>query len=102
VDSAFSLEPDELKQLVIETERAAHSLGKISYGPTEAEKKSLQYRRSLYLCNDVKKGDVLTPVTLKSIRPGFGLSCKYYDQLIGKTVNQDFPKGTPMNWDYIV
>ncbi len=102
VDSAFSLEPNELKQLVIETERAAHSLGKISYGPTESEKNSLQYRRSLYICNDMKKGDFLTPTTLKSIRPGFGVSCKYYNQLIGKTVNQDLSKGTPMKWDYLV
>lgn len=102
VDSAFSLEPDELKQLVIETERAARSLGKISYGPTEAEKNSLQYRRSLYISKDLKAGDILTPETLKSIRPGFGISCKYYDELIGKTVNQNLPKGTPMNWNYIV
>jgi pseudaminic acid synthase len=102
VDSAFSLEPDELKQLVLETERAALALGKISYGPTDAEKKSLQYRRSLYICENLKLGDSLTPETLKSIRPGFGVSCKYYDQLMGKTVNQDLSKGTPMNWDYIV
>ena len=60
VDSAFSLEPPELTALVVETERAWQSLGAISYGPTKAEEKSLLYRRSLYVAEDMKAGDVLT------------------------------------------
>jgi pseudaminic acid synthase len=101
VDSAFSLEPDELKQLVIETERAALSLGKISYGPTEAEKKSLQYRRSLYITKDLKAGDILTEDNLRSIRPGHGLSPKYYDVMIGRSVRQSVKSGTPLQQDLL-
>ncbi len=101
VDSAFSLEPDELKQLVIETERAAHSLGKISYGPTEAEKKSLQYRRSLYITKDLKAGDSLSEDNVRSIRPGNGLSPKYYDEMIGRSVCQSIPAGTPLQQDIL-
>jgi pseudaminic acid synthase len=96
VDSAFSLEPAELKQLVIETDRAALALGKISYGPTEAEKSSLQYRRSLYITKDLKAGDVLSEENVRSIRPGYGVSPKYYDEMIGRSVHQSTKAGTPI------
>jgi len=102
VDSTFSMEPEKMRQLVIETERAWLSLGKISYGVTEAEKKPLIYRRSLYISQDIKEGDMLTPENLKTVRPGLGLAPKYYDILLGKTVNQDVNKGTPMSWDILV
>jgi len=95
------MEPEEMHQLVIETERAWLSLGKISYGVTEAEKKSLIYRRSLYISQNIKKGDLLTPENLRTIRPGLGLAPKHYDILLGKTVNQDVNKGTPMSWDIL-
>jgi len=98
VDSTFSMEPEEMQQLVIETERARASLGKISYGITEAEKKSLLFRRSLYISQDMKKGDVLTRENLKAIRPGLGLPPKYYDVLLGKTLKQDVKRGCPMSW----
>ena len=101
VDSAFSMEPDELAQLVIETDRAHQALGQIRYGPTEAEMASLQYRRSLYITQDVKKGDRLTPENVKSIRPGFGLSPKFYNQIIGSIIHQDSSKGTPVTWELI-
>ena len=101
VDSAFSMEPEEMQQLVIETERAWTSLGKISYGITEAEKKSLMFRRSLYISQEMKKGDVLTPESLRTIRPGLGLAPKYYDALLGKTINQDVKIGTPMSWEIL-
>jgi len=87
-----------MQQLVIETERARASLGKISYGITEAEKKSLLFRRSLYISQDMKKGDVLTRENLKAIRPGLGLPPKYYDVLLGKTLKQDVKRGCPMSW----
>lgn len=99
VDSVFSLEPDEMSSLVIETGRAWQALGKISYGATENEKPSLQYRRSLYIVQDLKAGDILTKENLRVIRPGFGLAPKYYDILLGKKINRDAPKGTPVNWD---
>ena len=101
VDSAFSMEPNEMRALVIETERAWQALGKISYGPTEKEKKSLIFRRSLYIVQDMKKGDILTKENLRIIRPGLGLPPKYYDMLLGKRVNRDAQRGTPLQWHLI-
>jgi pseudaminic acid synthase len=101
VDAAFSLEPPELASLVIETERAWQAIGEIRYGPTEVEEKARLRRRSLYIAEDLKAGDTLTPGTLRRIRPGLGLAPKYYDTLLGKTVNQDVSKGTPMSWDLV-
>ena len=81
-DSAFSLEPSELNSLVIETKRAWQSLGKISYGANNAEKNSKIFRRSIYISEDTKKGDVLTAKNLRCVRPGMGLPPKYFDILI--------------------
>ena len=98
VDSTFSLEPDELRALVVETERAWQSLGHVAYGPREAEKASLIFRRSLYIAQDLKAGDIITRDNLRCVRPGLGLLPKYYDILLGRRVNQDVKKGTPMAW----
>ena len=99
VDSAFSLEPEEMNSLVIETERAWQSLGKVTYGTTKTEKGSLTFRRSLYIAKDMKKGDVLNEKNLRIVRPGLGLPPKYYDVLLGKKVNRDLKKGTAVEWD---
>ena len=99
VDSAFSMEPEEMKQLVIETERAWQSLGSINYGPTEAEKPSLVYRRSLYISKNMKKGEKFTKENLRIIRPGMGLPPKYFDLILGKKVKKDVCKGTPVSWN---
>ena len=101
VDSAFSMEPSEMAQLVIETGRAWHALGKVSYGVTDAEKKSLQFRRTLYIVENMKAGDVLTTTNLRAIRPGLGLPPKYYSMFLGKKLTKDCPKGTPLSWDLI-
>ena len=101
VDSAFSMEPNEMAQLVAETERAWQALGHISYGPTEAEKKSLQYRRSLYIVQEMKAGDVLTKDNVRAIRPGLGLATKYMDIIMGKQVGVDVKKGSPLNWNML-
>ena len=101
VDSAFSMEPDEMRALVIETKRAWQALGKVTYGPTEKEKKSLIFRRSLYIVQDMKKGDILTKENLGAIRPGLGLSPKHYDMLLGKCVNRDVQRGTAVSWDLV-
>ena len=98
VDSTFSMEPAEMAQLVVETERAWQALGQVSYGPTDAEKKSLQYRRSLYVVRDLKAGDVLTSENVRAIRPGLGLAVKYLDRVLGKTVKQDVKRGTALDW----
>jgi N-acetylneuraminate synthase len=99
VDSSFSLEPAEMSQLVIETERAWQALGQICYGPTEAEKKSIQFRRSLYIVQDLKKGDRLTRENLRSIRPGLGLPPKFLEHVLGRVVNQDVKRGTAVKWE---
>ena len=101
VDSAFSMEPEEMKQLVIETERAWQSLGKVTYGPIEVEKSSIMYRRSLYIAEDMKKGEILTKKNLRIVRPGLGLAPKYYETLLGRKVNKDLKKGTALNWNLI-
>lgn len=101
-DAVFSMEPHELKLLVEETERAWSSLGKITYGPTEAEKPSLEHRRSLYIGADMKKGDVLTKDNVRVIRPGHGLAPKYFEIVIGKTIKSDVTKGTPLNWELLL
>lgn len=101
VDSAFSLEPEELKSLVVETERAWQSLGKVSYGPTEREKASLKFRRSLYIAGDMQAGDVFSKENLRAIRPGLGLAPKYLDVILGRRVAKDIKSGTPLSWDLI-
>jgi len=101
VDAAFSLEPGEMKALVVEGERAWQALGKVSYGTTENEKASLRFRRSLYIVEDMKVGETFTEKNLRAIRPGFGLSPKYFEMLLGKKVCHDVKKGTPVSWDLI-
>ena len=101
VDDAFSLEPDELSSLVTETERAWQSLGQVAYGAYGDEKKSQMFKRSLYIAQDMKSGDKLTPVNLRIVRPGMGLPPKYYDKLLGKFINRGVKKGDPMSWDLI-
>lgn len=101
VDSTFSMEPEEMAQLVVESERAWQALGQVRYGATEAEKKSIVFRRSLYIIEDIQKGEILSIKNMRTIRPGFGLSPKYYESLLGKTVNQSLKKGTPVSWDII-
>lgn len=101
VDSAFSLEPEELKSLVVETRRAWEALGKVTYGPTEAERKSLVFRRSLYIAKDMRAGEVLTSENLRVVRPGMGLHPRYYEDLLGRKVRQDLKMGTAVSWDLI-
>ncbi len=99
VDSQFSLEPNELRSLVVETERAWLALGKVQYGPTESEISARSRRRSLYIGEDMQAGDILTTTNLRRIRPGLGLPPKFFDILLGKRVNQNVKRGTPVSWD---
>lgn len=101
VDSAFSMEPHEMAQLVAETERAWQALGRVSYGPTDVEIKSVQFRRSLYVVQDLNAGDVLTRENLRAIRPGLGLPSKYMEQVLGRKVKQQIKRGTALAWDLI-
>jgi N-acetylneuraminate synthase len=101
VDSTFSMEPAEMAQLVLEVERAWQALGQVSYGATEAEKKSLVFRRSLYVVQDLKVGDMLTINNVRAIRPGLGLPTKYLEIVVGKIVKKDIKRGTALGWEMI-
>ena len=99
VDSTFSMEPAEMQQLVIETERAWQALGIIQYGVTPAELKSLQFRRSLYIVKDIEAGKILERDHVRAIRPGLGLPPKYLDTIIGMQVKTNIKRGTAISWD---
>lgn len=101
VDSTFSMEPAEMAQLVLEIERAWQALGQVSYGATEAEKKSLVFRRSLYVVQDLKAGKVLTKDNVRAIRPGLGIPTKYLEIVLGKSVSRDIMRGTALGWELI-
>lgn len=101
VDSTFSLEPEEMRQLVIETERAWQSLGRISYGASEAEKKSMVFRRSLYVVKDMQAGEAFSAENVRAIRPGFGLPPKYLETVMGKHARTALKRGTALSWDII-
>ncbi len=101
VDSAFSLEPEEMAMLVTETERGWQSLGSVKYGPMSSEKNSLIFRRSIYVSRDVAAGEILTAENLRIVRPGDGLAPKHYDILLGRRASRDLKAGTPANWDIV-
>ncbi len=101
IDSAFSLEPKELEQLVVETERASLALGSVFYGPTKSEMAGLMFRRSLYVCEDIKAGEVFSEHNVRSIRPGFGLHPRYLKEVLGRNAKCDLAKGTPLSFDAI-
>jgi N-acetylneuraminate synthase len=102
VDSAFSMEPEEMKALVVETERAWQALGRIHYGPTEAEKGAVTRRRSIYLSQDVGAGEVLSEANLRVVRPGHGLEPKFLEVVTGRRLVKDAVKGTPLKWDLLL
>lgn len=102
VDSAFSMEPHELKDLVEQTKNAWQARGEIFYGPTKAETESLKYRRSLYITDDIKAGEKLTHKNIRAIRPGYGLPPKHLDFVIGLKASQDVKRGQPLSWSHIV
>lgn len=101
VDSAFSIEPLEMALLTAETERAWQGLGDVSYGPTEAERKSIQFRRTLYVVKDLRAGEALTHENVRAIRPGLGLPTKHLEQVLGKTVKRDVRRGTALTWELL-
>lgn len=101
IDSAMSMEPEDMRRLVEETRRAKASLGSCRYGPTEQERGGLHFRRSLYVAKDMKAGERFTKENLRSVRPGLGLPPKYYDQILNRPITQDSPTGTPLTWDLV-
>lgn len=100
-DDSFSLEKDELTALCRDTKTAWQALGQIDYGRKSSEIGNVQFRRSLYFVKDMKAGDVIDEGCIRSVRPGFGLPPKCYDELLGKKVLVDIAQNTPTNWDCI-
>ena len=100
-DSEFSLEPDELKSLCEDTKIAWQALGKAGYERKPAENANVKFRRSIYVVNDVKAGELITRENVRRIRPGFGLPPKYYNEIIGAKFKLDIEKGTALSWNMI-
>jgi len=101
VDASFSLEPAELASLVVETERAWQSLGPGHFGLTEAQRKSLVYRRSLYVTQDMAPGERFTAANLRAIRPGLGLAPKHAENLMGRRACTAIKRGTALDWSLV-
>jgi len=101
VDSDFSIEPQELKSLVTECERAHLSLGKVSYDILKDEESSLRFKRSIYVVKDIQKGEKFDKKNIRIIRPGDGMEPKYYQKIIGKESKNALKRGTPMSWELL-
>lgn len=100
-DGAFSMEPEEFKQMVDEIRILEKAVGKVTYELTEKQIKSREHSRSLFVVKDMKAGEIITEENVRSIRPGFGMHTKYYDEVLGKKINRDVERGTPLQWDLI-
>jgi N-acetylneuraminate synthase len=101
VDSHFSLEPAEFRSLVEDVRRAEAMIGEVRYGPGAAEAQSMSFRRSLYVVEDVRRGEPFTRDNLRSIRPGFGLAPQHLDVFIGRRAAIDIERGTPLTWEHL-
>lgn len=99
VDSAFSMEPDEFKLLVEESNKAWQALGKVQYGPLPSEMTAYSHRPSLYFVEDLSAGTKIEAHHVRSVRPGKGLPPKEIEAIIGNTVKKEIKKGTPVSWD---
>ena len=100
-DAAFSLEPEEFRSMVKAVREVESALGDVNYELTEKIKKSREFSRSLFIVEDVKAGDKLTPENVRSVRPGFGLHPRYLDRILGRKAKKDIKKGTPLDWDLV-
>ncbi|MCG7656704.1 pseudaminic acid synthase [Wielerella bovis] len=100
-DDSFSLEPTDLQALCHDTKTAWQALGRVNYGLKSSEQSNVQFRRSLYFVKDLKMGDVIDESCIRSVRPGYGLPPKYFDDLLGKHLKQDVTANTATHWDLI-
>lgn len=100
-DSAFSMEPQEFKEMVDNIRIIEQSLGKVTYDLTPAQEREREHSRSLFIARDMKAGETFTPENLRSIRPANGLHTKYYEDLLGKKIRTDAKMGTPMSWSLV-
>ncbi|SCA57871.1 Pseudaminic acid synthase [Candidatus Terasakiella magnetica] len=100
-DSAFSSLPEQFLELCDSCLAAFHARGEISYGPTEHEKGSIKFRRSLYVCKDIKQGEAFSKENVRSVRPGYGLAPKHLENVLKGKATQDLVAGTPVSWDVV-
>lgn len=100
-DSKFSMEPEEFKEMVDNIRLVEKAIGKVTYDLSQKQINSREHSRSLFVVEDIKKGEIFTEKNVKSIRPGFGIETKYIKDIIGKTAREDIKKGTPMNWNLL-
>ncbi|WP_427338098.1 pseudaminic acid synthase [Caloranaerobacter sp. DY30410] len=101
-DSSFSMEPHEFKKMVEDIRAAERAIGKVSFEVSEKEKINRQFRRSIFVIKDIKKGEVFTEENVKVIRPGYGLAPKYYEDILGRTASKDIERGTPIDWSMVI
>jgi len=99
-DSDFSIEPNELSSLCVSAREVWLALGEAGYEKKDSEKENVKYRRSIYIVEDMKSGDIITKKNVRRIRPGFGIKPKYFNSIIGKSVNRSLKKGQPLKWSY--
>lgn len=98
-DDSFSLEPEDLRVLCQDTKTAWQALGRVNYGLKSSEQGNTKFRRSLYFVRDLQKGDVIDETCIRSVRPGFGIAPKYFDELIGKKLVRDVQENTRTSWE---
>lgn len=100
-DSSFSMEPREFKSLVDDVRTVEEALGEVRYGVTPGEKKSLVFRRSLFVVKDMNSGEIFTAENVRSIRPGHGLHTRHLQEILGKRSSRKIERGTPLAWDLV-
>jgi pseudaminic acid synthase len=100
-DAKFSLEPNEFKAMVETIREVEEALGQVNYTLTEKAKRSREFSRSLFVTEDIHKGETLTVNNIRSIRPGYGLHPRFFDEILGKKAKRDIQRGTPLDWDMI-
>jgi len=100
-DAAFSMEPEEFREMVDNIRIIEKALGKVTYDLTAKQLKSREHSRSLFVAKDMKAGEIFTPDNLRSVRPANGLHTKHYEELLGKRISRDARLGTPMSWDLV-
>ncbi len=101
VDAAFSIEPQEFKEMVASIRKIERAVGKVDYGLTDIMKKNRDFSRSLFIVQDIEAGEVFTEENIKSIRPGVGLQPKFFKEIIGKRAKGTLSRGTPLSWELI-
>lgn len=100
-DDSFSLEPADLEALCKGARTAWDAMGAVDYGRKSSEQSNVKFRRSLYFVKDLKAGDVITADAVRSVRPGYGLTPKYLDDVVGRVLKQDVSKATAVSWEYV-